>query len=117
MAQPGVVVRDVAEHRDEHQEEREHREEPVVGDQRRELAAAVVAVLLDDADDERRTAVALLPAVDTTQELHQERFPGTRRRYSLCSNPRIRSVNDGSIAGPVSITTSCSVPVHGNGGS
>ena len=117
MPHAWVVVGDVAEHGHEHEQQREHGQESVVRDQRGELAATVVAVLLDHRDDERDRTMALLPAIHLVEELHEESIPNAGPCYSWWSNARIRSANDGSIAGPVSITMSCSVPVHGNGGS
>ncbi len=64
-----------AQHRDEHEQQREQRDEPVVGDQRRELAGLVVAELLDHRRGEAEPAVALLEAVqrlEMTGEAHWE---------------------------------------------
>src|SRR5262249_29136424 len=48
----------------EHQQEREERHEPVIGDERSEVAALVVAELLHDRHHERDRAVAALELVD-----------------------------------------------------
>ena len=84
MAQRRVVVRDEAEHGDEHEEQREHREEAVVRDQRGEVPAAVVAVLLDHADDERRRPVPLLPRG------RPDRHAAVDHLHGRCSSRRSR---------------------------
>src|SRR5919197_143566 len=62
-----VVGQGVAEHGDEHQQQREQRQETVVREQRRVLAGLVVADLLDHADGEPEHAVALLEPVEGPQ--------------------------------------------------
>jgi hypothetical protein len=63
-----VVGQRVAEQGDEHQQQREQRHEPVVGQQRGVLAGLVVAVLLDHPDREAEQAVPLLEPVGGPQQ-------------------------------------------------
>ena len=91
----GVVGQGVADHGDEHQQQREQAQQPVVGEQGGMPAAPVVAVLLDDPEGEPEHAVPLLEPVDRPQQafdaLHtalrsvpgQRNKAGRRRRRGM----------------------------------
>ena len=71
-AQLGVVLQRHVQDRDEDQQQREHREERVVGDERGEVPGLVVLELLPDRHRERQRRPPLLEVVD--------RAPGSRER-------------------------------------
>jgi len=71
----GVVGQGVADHGDEHQQQREQAQQPVVGEQGGMPAAPVVAVLLDDPEGEPEHAVPLLEPVDRPQQAFDALHP------------------------------------------
>ena len=64
MLEAGSAVEHVAEHGHEHEQQREEREEPVVGDRCREVPGPVVAVLPLDRERERNRGVSPSQAVE-----------------------------------------------------
>src|SRR5215218_3039983 len=93
VGQVGAVLEDEPDDRHQHQQQREQREEPVVGEQGGVAAGLVVAVLLDHGERKGQPAVALLEVVEG---LHQplDRFHGLlvpTRYFDTPPRPRSRS--------------------------
>jgi hypothetical protein len=85
-----LVVRErVAEHGDEHQQQREQRQEAVVGEQRGVLADAIVTGLADHGDGQPDQRVPPLEAVDGAQRPLDQRggAPVPRLRAHTRSQP------------------------------
>ena len=87
VANGGLVLQEEAQDRHERDQQREHRDEPVVGEQRGILLAAVVAVLGADRDEEPGHGALLLPRVELLDEpRHRARSHArvTVRSVAMC---------------------------------